>query len=602
MRIDELGGAVAWGADGTFAATRVDDPGVAEIRDGVTGDLLRTVAPGVDKIVDLGFDPTGSVLAVAGRDHLWLYDAATGRRSADVAGEGRASGVSFSAGAPLVAAAWAGERVVRIVDVRTGDVVSTVDVETFETALDARGERVAVVADGRTQVRDVATGSPVLPTMTPNSISGVPYGVSDLAWSPDDRSIVAIGLGGLDVWDATTGTLRVSEPLGWGTAAAWNADGSLLITGGPAIRAWRVDALGNLTLAAVLPLPSAAGVDEARSVDIAPDGSRTIASGWEGTIGVWDPSPQGDAEWMHVLAAPFFGSVWFLPDGALVGAGADERLTTWDPQTGSALASFGPPVHEYHFPISTDGLVAIPTGGSWTLWDPVRGAEAGDVPEGPEAWNPDGTGFVAGDTVFDASGHVLAMLDEEDLEVNARLWTDDGRWIIGAIAGSTPGIGLWNPETGERVRTIEIGPSNEDLFMAARGDRVAIRGARGLPEIWDLGTGSRVAELDLPQGGCGLAFSPDGRLLAVGARDTTIRVFDATDGRQLLALRGHELQSCSVAFNDDGSMLASQSPGEIRVWALDLDDLLEIARANVTRSLTGDECRRFLHLAVCAAG
>jgi hypothetical protein len=48
-------------------------------------------------------------------------------------------------------------------------------------------------------------------------------------------------------------------------------------------------------------------------------------------------------------------------------------------------------------------------------------------------------------------------------------------------------------------------------------------------------------------------------------------------------------------------MLASQSPGELRVWALDVDDLLVVARRNVTRELTDDECRRYLHAASCAA-
>jgi hypothetical protein len=37
----------------------------------------------------------------------------------------------------------------------------------------------------------------------------------------------------------------------------------------------------------------------------------------------------------------------------------------------------------------------------------------------------------------------------------------------------------------------------------------------------------------------------------------------------------------------------------VRVWALDIDDLLEIARREVTRSLTDAECRQFLHVEVC---
>jgi hypothetical protein len=35
------------------------------------------------------------------------------------------------------------------------------------------------------------------------------------------------------------------------------------------------------------------------------------------------------------------------------------------------------------------------------------------------------------------------------------------------------------------------------------------------------------------------------------------------------------------------------------VWALDLDDLIEIARRNVTRQPTGEECRQYLHVEPC---
>jgi WD40 repeat protein len=55
-----------------------------------------------------------------------------------------------------------------------------------------------------------------------------------------------------------------------------------------------------------------------------------------------------------------------------------------------------------------------------------------------------------------------------------------------------------------------------------------------------------------------------------------------------------------VAFSPDGSMLASSTfDGTARVWALDIDDLLEIARQNVTRSLTDEECRQYLNLQAC---
>jgi hypothetical protein len=46
-------------------------------------------------------------------------------------------------------------------------------------------------------------------------------------------------------------------------------------------------------------------------------------------------------------------------------------------------------------------------------------------------------------------------------------------------------------------------------------------------------------------------------------------------------------------------MLAVQRPGEIRVLAVDIDLLLRIAQRRVTRSLTTEECRQFLHIDQC---
>jgi hypothetical protein len=55
----------------------------------------------------------------------------------------------------------------------------------------------------------------------------------------------------------------------------------------------------------------------------------------------------------------------------------------------------------------------------------------------------------------------------------------------------------------------------------------------------------------------------------------------------------------SVVFSSDGSMLASRNRDSVRIWALDIDDLIDIAGENVTRSLTDEECRQYLHVQVC---
>jgi WD40 repeat protein len=64
-----------------------------------------------------------------------------------------------------------------------------------------------------------------------------------------------------------------------------------------------------------------------------------------------------------------------------------------------------------------------------------------------------------------------------------------------------------------------------------------------------------------------VAFSPDGRSLASGSLDTTVRLWDAVTGKVVRALSGHAKGVLSVAFNPDGRSLASASEdGTVRLW------------------------------------
>jgi WD40 repeat protein/tetratricopeptide (TPR) repeat protein/tRNA A-37 threonylcarbamoyl transferase component Bud32 len=68
-----------------------------------------------------------------------------------------------------------------------------------------------------------------------------------------------------------------------------------------------------------------------------------------------------------------------------------------------------------------------------------------------------------------------------------------------------------------------------------------------------------------------VAFSPNGKRIASGSRDQTVKVWDVQSGQEVLSLQGHTGSVYSVVFSPDGKRLASGvgeygKPGEVKVW------------------------------------
>lgn len=99
-----------------------------------------------------------------------------------------------------------------------------------------------------------------------------------------------------------------------------------------------------------------------------------------------------------------------------------------------------------------------------------------------------------------------------------------------------------------------------------------------------------------------MAFKPDGKLLATGNEDNTAKIWDIETGQETLTLPGNLGVVTGVAFSpldDNTHLVVSSADGTTRVFPLNLKELLALAQIRITRSLTTEECQKYLHIEQC---
>ena len=281
----------------------------------------------------------------------------------------------------------------------------------------------------------------------------------------------------------------------------------------------------------------------------------------------------------------------FHPNGMILATGhKDGRILLWDVQTGEQQA-----VLEGHTDSVTD-LVFHPDGvhlisnsadGTVQLWD-VPGGEQLDVLT--PAFNVHAMALAPGGDMLAMSGGGRVQLFSIHLEDVPAFWVEvllqgdrgstlapiafspDGTRLIGADEAQN--IYVWDTATGERQATLEdfTGPTAVDFspdgsLLTVSGD-YTLAGANTV-HVLDMSTGevrsvfegASIAPIQ------GLAFSPDGAILAAGS-NRGAELWDINTGRRL-ATRGSSLFTAhSMAFDPEGATLALADGWErqVELW------------------------------------
>ncbi len=132
---------------------------------------------------------------------------------------------------------------------------------------------------------------------------------------------------------------------------------------------------------------------------------------------------------------------------------------------------------------------------------------------------------------------------------------------------------LWNVETGKHKQIITGHPSWSYFApLSTDGQTIASMdswGGRNSFYMSNISTGKQIKVYDGHKGHIrDTEFNSDGTILATCSEDDIIRIWDVTTGKKLKTIRARKEISFNLAFSPDGKTLAvaSRNKGEIYLW------------------------------------
>jgi WD40 repeat protein len=394
-------------------------------------------------------------------------------------------------------------------------------------------------------------------------------GVLSLVFSPDGKSLGAIDNEGVcQIWDPATGkridVFAGPAETGYGASLVFTRDNRLLAWAarGQAVCVWDVRTRKVLTA-------EGGHTSNVRHLSFSGDDKLLLSVSGDGVVCTWAAGAAKEMRrWRIKEDYPGSGALMaatvLAPDGKYLAAASVGSPGTrlYDVPTGIEVCQLTT-VSSYPLAMafSRDGTRLVAKihdqkGQVLRIWDVASGGEllsiktdAGEV--AGMTFSPNGKTLVSAGTAappgekgvlrfYDAvSGEEGRTVERPNEMLSSPIFSGDGSRI--AVAGRDPasgqrGILIFDAASGNEIRklappegySIILGPviSHDGRTVAAAYGKNKCK-----LRLWELTTGSLRREFTIPSSGVGaIAFSSDGRKIAVACADTSTLIFDATGG------------------------------------------------------------------------
>jgi WD40 repeat protein len=551
--------AVAFSPDGKILAAAYND-GTARLWDVATHHQIGMPLIAHGDVAAVAFSPDGEILATADGDGARLWDVATHRQigafiidSSPVTfnSQGRSSyrdvsGVVFSPDGDILATGD-GNGTAQLWDVATHRQIGasmTVNprggIGVSAVAFSPDGDILATANGDGARLWDVATqrqiGAPIIGSS--GVVKSAP--MIAVAFSPDGTLLATSELGGpVQLWNVVThqqigASFDNSDEI---YGVAFSPGGTTMATAERgAARLWNVDIYRQIGASMTTGGSTIAGV--------AFNSHGTILATWSddggyGGAELWDVATHRQIGTPMTVGDQGVSEAPFHPDGTILAtATVDGTARLWDVAThhqiGSPLKdSHGQSVTAIAFSPNGKILATADLDGITQLWDVATHRQIGAVITASHDLEISGL-------AFSPDGKILAT---GGWDGTARLWSVATHRQIGTpmIAGGFVEVAfssdgkilatggndavLCNVATHDQIGT-PMAEDGSDVSVALnpQGTILATWNYLGQADLWDVATHSQIGPAIIPggPGGGGVAFSPNGNILATGGNDATL--------------------------------------------------------------------------------